>query len=117
VVQAFPSAQAAAPLAVSKQRVESPVLKQIANLSQTIALDTVRDNYLLRPKILGFLATPRAISLPLSSIDDWIYAQVFLAPREDPWYGLAPADIYAAIDGNGEVQPQSQEEATRKARD
>jgi hypothetical protein len=32
-----------------------------------------------------------------------VYAELFLSPLNDPWLGLAPADVYAALDHNGLV--------------
>ena len=37
----------------------------------------------------------------LAQLNDWVYAQIFLTPNQDPWLGLAPPDVFAAIDGNG----------------
>lgn len=42
--------------------------------------------------------------LSLHQINDWVYAQVFLTPKDDPWLGLAPPNVFAALDGNGESQ-------------
>jgi hypothetical protein len=97
----FPVALLASRLAMTKVAVENPMLRAFSNLSQSIVLDTVRNNYMLRTKILFFLAGP-ARSLTLSQINDWVYARVFLTPRQDPWLGLAPQDVFTAIDANGE---------------
>lgn len=98
----FPSAETAAPLAISKRAVESPMLRALRNLQTTVALDTVRDNYLLRTKILAYLQSAPAQSLSLTQINNWIYANVFLTPKDDPWLGLAPEDVLSGIDQNGE---------------
>ncbi|HEY6304878.1 MAG TPA: hypothetical protein VI488_00290 [Candidatus Angelobacter sp.] len=106
--QVFPSAQAAAPLAASKALVEVPKLRSLASsprvlsLSRTVALDTVHNNYMRRTKILAFIAGPAAQKrLSLAAINNWVYSQVFLTPAEDPWLGLAPADVFSAIEGDG----------------
>jgi hypothetical protein len=99
----FPAAETAAPLAISKMFVESPMLKALRNLQGTVALDTVRNNYLLRPKILAFLESPEARGDSLDQVNDWVYAQIFLTPKDDPWLGLAPQDTYSGIADNGEV--------------
>ena len=96
----FPSAAKAAPLAVSKGMVETPMMREMRNLAENVALDTVRNNYMLRTKILVFLADRS--SMPLARFNDWVYTAVFLTPGEDPWLGLAPPDVFSAIDANGE---------------
>jgi hypothetical protein len=100
VIQIYPSAPAAAPIAVSKAMVETPMMRAFQNLWGTVRLDTVQNNYMRRTKILAFLVESRSASL--SQINDWVYARIFLTPRQDPWLGLAPSDVYSAIDNNGE---------------
>jgi hypothetical protein len=106
----FPSAEAAAPLAVGKRMVEAPMLKSFAvsprvlTLRRTISMDTVENNYMRRTRILAFIAGPAAErTLSLAAINDWVYSQVFLTPADDPWLGLAAADVFSAIDGDGQV--------------
>jgi hypothetical protein len=106
----FPRAQVAAPVAVAKRAVEAPMLRsfdnsrRIVSLSRSIALDTVENNYMRRTRILAFIAGPAAESgLSLAAINEWVYSQVFLTPSDDPWLGLAPADVFSAIDGDGRV--------------
>ena len=82
----------------------SPAPLELTNLTLTASLDTVRNNYMLRTRILGYLANPPNQSLSLRQINDWVYAQVFLTPLPDPWLGLAPPDVFAAIDRNGETR-------------
>ncbi|HLJ26362.1 MAG TPA: hypothetical protein VKY85_06615 [Candidatus Angelobacter sp.] len=98
----FPQAGLIAQLTMSKSAVESPMLRAMRNLANTVAVDTVRNNYMLRTKILAFLAGPGARSISLAQLNDWVYGQVFLTPREDPWLGLAPQGVFSAIDRNGE---------------
>jgi hypothetical protein len=100
----FPDAGTAARIAVAKSMAETPMMRAFRNLQNTVSLDTVRNNYLLRTKILAFLNDPYGKSLSLRDINDWAYAEVFLTPNEDPWLGLAPNDVFAAIDKNGQSQ-------------
>ena len=37
----------------------------------------------------------------LDSLDDRVYAELFLTPGDDPWLGLLPADTYTGLDDNG----------------
>jgi hypothetical protein len=101
----FPTAMQAAPVAVSKTAVEMPALKELRNLQDSVTLDTVRDNYMLRPQILAFVEGAQAHGFTLDQINNWVYAQVFLTPANDPWLGLAPHDVFSGIAQNGEQAP------------
>jgi len=102
MVRKFPSAQAAAPIAVSKQAAETPMLRRLANLNRTVSLDTVQNNYMRRTKILAFIAgQAKESKLSLTAINNWVYSQVFLTPADDPWLGLAPPDVFSAIEADG----------------
>ena len=108
--QSSPSAQVAAPLALAKRLVEAPMLRsfdnspRIVSLRRMISLDTVENNYMRRTRILAFIAGPAAeSSLSLAAINEWVYSQVFLTPSDDPWLGLAPPDVFSAIDCDGQV--------------
>lgn len=97
----FPTAMAAAPIAATKSMGESPMLREFRNVENSVALDTVRNNYMLRLRIIGFM---NRREWPLAQINAWIYSQIFLTPGDDPWLGLAPPDVFSAIDANGESQ-------------
>jgi hypothetical protein len=108
--QSLPSARTAAPVTLSKRLVEAPMLRSFENstrvvsLRKAISLDTVENNYMRRTKILAFIAGPAARSgLSLAAINEWVYSQVFLTPSQDPWLGLAPADVFSAIDDDGRI--------------
>ena len=101
-----PSAATAAPLAVSKSFVETPLVRSIRIFDGNIALDSVRNNYLFRTQILQYLATAPARALSLTQVNNWVYTTIFLTPPSDPWFGLAPADAYAAIDHDGKTEPK-----------
>lgn len=104
MVRKFPTAPVAAPLAVTKSMAETPMLREMRNLSGNISLDTVRNNYMLRSKILERLTSAAGRKWTLSQVNNWVYAQIFLTPKADPWLGLAPPDVFSAINGNGEVR-------------
>jgi hypothetical protein len=99
---AFPDATLAATRATSKSAVEMPMLRAFTTFNKSASLDTVKNNYMLRVKILAFLAASSTERWSLDRINDWVYAQVFLTPRQDPWLGLASQNVFTAIDGNGE---------------
>jgi hypothetical protein len=99
---AFPDATLAATRATSKSAVEMPMLRAFTTFNKSVSLDTVKNNYMRRAKILAFLAASSTERWSLDRINDWVYAKVFLTPRQDPWLGLASQNVFTAIDGNGE---------------
>jgi hypothetical protein len=87
----FPPARVAAPIAVSKSRVELPIFAALNHMTSTVALDTVRNEYLLRAVIHEWFANNDPSTRELARLNDRIYSELFLTPANDPWLGLAPA--------------------------
>jgi len=78
-----------------------PLLSQtVKNLEQYLALDTVRNEYMLRTKLHSWFVTGMA-SPNLENLNEQVYAQLFLTPRSDPWLGLYSPDVYTALDNEG----------------
>jgi hypothetical protein len=66
-----------------------------------MALDTVRNEYLLHGQIYQWLLTSNN---DFASLNQRVYSEMFLTPASDPWLGLNPADSFAAIEQNGRVR-------------
>jgi hypothetical protein len=82
----YPTAAQAAPMAMSKMVMESPLLKSMREFENTMALDTVRNEYVLHHQILSWFQHQ-----PLQSLDELnerIYSELFLTPSSDPNLGL-----------------------------
>ncbi len=82
---------------------EGQFSKLISNLEGFIALDTVRNQYLLRTKLHAWFVTGEGNDL--DRLNEKVYAQIFLTPDSDPWLGLYSPDTYTAIDGGGIIKP------------
>ncbi len=105
IAQQNPTVGQAAAVAITKTVVESPLNRLFRNLQASIALDTVRNEYLLHRQIHEWLATECKRSNPdLDAFNERVYAQLFLTPSSDPWLGLLPADTYSALEHNGVVR-------------
>jgi hypothetical protein len=65
-----------------------------------IALDTVRNEYLMRAKLYAWLIEDRGRS-DLETFNKKVYSELFLTPASDPWLGLFTADTYMALEGGG----------------
>lgn len=104
----FPNAALAARAAVSKSRVEDPVLRLVRSFEDSMSLDTVRNEYLLHRRVHEMLAASPSGSMDFDRLNEWVYAELFLTPSSDPWLGLAPRDVYSALDHDGRVEPKVQ---------
>jgi hypothetical protein len=102
VTASHPTAAQAAALAMSKTRVESPLVRLVANLQRTIAGDTVRNEYALHRRAHEWFASAEVGDDP-NALTDRVYAELFLTPNTDPWLGLAPADVFTAIGEGADV--------------
>jgi hypothetical protein len=72
----------------------------VSNFETAIALDTVRNEYMLHRQIHQWFVQGNQTS-NLDVLNEKVYAELFLTPSSDPWLGLAPDDVYSAIDHDG----------------
>jgi hypothetical protein len=72
----------------------------IRKFEEMVALDTVRNEYMLHPKLYMLLAN-ESLRENLDNFNDHVYATLFLTPKSDPWLGLVSPDVYTAIDKGG----------------
>lgn len=69
-----------------------------------IALDTVRNEYLLHSTLYTWLMSDPARG-DVEKLNEKVYASLFLTPNSDPWLGLFSTDVYTALDNGGVVKP------------
>jgi hypothetical protein len=71
-----------------------------------IALDTVRNEYFIRPKLHAWLSMALVASgkQSLDALNERVYAELFQTPSSDPWLGLFSADVYTALENGGVVK-------------
>jgi hypothetical protein len=100
-----PLAAVASRLAVTKRRAEDPILALVRTLQESIALDTVRNEYKLHRQVHQWLAES-AYRPAVEELNDRVYAELFLTPSKDPWLGLAPATVYTALPNGGVASSQ-----------
>lgn len=74
--------------------------RTLQNLEQYLALDSVRNEYMMHTKLHGWFATGRANG-DVENLNERVYAELFLTPRSDPWLGLYSPDVYTALDNGG----------------
>jgi hypothetical protein len=95
-----PTAVTAAKTAVTKSIVESPLLRLVRSLQNSIALDTVKNEYQLHRKLHQWFVERRAAD-DLAQLNEAVYSELFLTPSSDPWLGLMPSDSFAALEEGG----------------
>jgi hypothetical protein len=95
-----PTAAVAGRLAITKRLVESPLVKLFRNLEQSVAVDSVRNEYELHRKLHRWFVEGTAPA-NVDELNERVYAELFLTPKSDPWLGLLPGDAYAALPNNG----------------
>lgn len=99
-----PAAAHAGRRAMTKARVEDPIIRVVRSLESSIAIDTVRNEYQLHRQIHNWLAN--APEKNVFSFNEKVYAQLFLTPSSDPWLGLAPVDGYTGLPNGGVAQAE-----------
>ncbi len=95
-----PMAAAAGRIAITKRVVEDPMLRLVCTLQETIALDTVRNEFQLHRRIHQWLSQA-SYKPDVETLNERVYAELFLTPSSDPWLGLAPAEVYTALPNGG----------------
>jgi len=69
----------------------------------SVALDTVRNEYRMRTRLLAWLMN-NSLRSDVDKFNDKVYAELFFTPKTDPWLGLLMPDAYTAIDNSGVVK-------------
>jgi hypothetical protein len=67
-----------------------------------VALDTVRNEYKLHTMLYAWLVSDRGRS-NVDTMNEKVYAELFLTPKSDPWLGLLPLDTYTGLENAGVV--------------
>ena len=77
--------------------------KLVKKFQLNIALDTVRNEYVMHSKLHAWLiADP--LRNNLGAFNEKVYAQLFLTPRSDRWLGLFSEETYTALEDGGVIR-------------
>lgn len=88
-----------------KRENSDPILRIVSEFEKAIAVDTVRNEYLLHSKLHSWFAEGTAPE-DLEELNEMVYEKLFLTPRQDPWIGLVPPDVYTGLTNGGVVSPK-----------
>ena len=83
---------------------DEEMARLLRKFQELIALDTVRNEYMLHSKLYGWLMRDPARH-NVDKLNEKVYASLFLTPHSDPWLGLFSTDVYTALDSGGIVKP------------
>ena len=97
-----PTAAQAMRMAVSKSVIEDPILQMIRRFRADLALDTVRNEYLLHSRLHQWFVKGEHTT-DVDVLNTQVYAQVFLTPSSDPWIGLVKPSEYTALVKSGVI--------------
>jgi hypothetical protein len=79
---------------------EKTLARLLESLQMNIAMDTVRNQYLMHTKLYAWLIADPTRS-DLDALNNKVYAELFLTPASDPWLGLFSSETYVALEGSG----------------
>ena len=70
---------------------------------ELIALDTVRNEYLMHTKLYEWLVND-PVQDDVEKLNEKVYETLFLTPGSDPWLGLFSPEVYTALDNGGVIR-------------
>ena len=79
---------------------EEQLDRTIASFEAAMALDGIRNEYLLHSRLHQWFIDGAGTS-DVAGLNERVYAELFLTPSSDPWLGLLGPESFSAIDGNG----------------
>ncbi len=92
----------AAIVLIRSKRPSGSLANLLSLLQQAIAQDTVRNEYTLHQQVHAWF-TSGTPPTEFESLNQRVYAELFLTPRSDPWLGLAPTNVWSDDWNSGKV--------------
>jgi hypothetical protein len=80
-----------------------PLARLIQNFERAMALDTMRNEYLIHSTLRAWLLSNRRM-LDTEAFNERVYAELFLTPRYDPWLGLVQPNTYTGLTNDGIIK-------------
>lgn len=82
---------------------ESELNHLVARFQEAVALDTVRNEYLMHTKLYTWLMND-PVRDDVEKLNEKVYESLFLTPDSDPWLGLFSREVYTALDNGGVIR-------------
>ena len=83
---------------------ESELKRLVTRFQGLVALDTVRNEYLMHTRLYTWLRKDLARD-DVEKLNKKVYDSLFMTPQSDPWLGLYSSDLYTALENGGVVKP------------
>lgn len=77
--------------------------RALPNFERAIALDTVRNEYVFRTQLHEWFVQGASTN-DVDTLNERVYAELFLTPSSDPWLGLFSPDTFTGIENEGVIQ-------------
>jgi hypothetical protein len=97
IEQRLPAAWKANDQAPTKAILESPVLRAVRDIGETVGRDSIENELYNRGRVHTWFTQREVVDEPVA-LDYRVYSELFLSPLDDPWYGLMPSDEMRALD-------------------
>ncbi len=94
-----PAALDTEPGTASTSPSEETLTAMVRSFQSAMAIDTIRNEYDLHSHLHEWLATES--NRNLDSLNERVYAELFLTPRTDPWLGMVVPDTYTGLQKGG----------------
>lgn len=88
---------------ITRKSATVDVTNALKKFEELMALDTVRNEYMLRVQVYDWLLNDFGVN-DLTTLNERVYTELFLTPSSDPWLGLFPENRVTGIDNNGVVE-------------
>lgn len=85
------------PMLKALSEAESALAKMAGNFEETLAMDTLRNEYQFHSQVHHWFAKGEVKDF--DGLNERVYREVFLTPRSDKWLGLADEGSFTGIDG------------------
>ncbi|HYI11622.1 MAG TPA: hypothetical protein VEK57_21370 [Thermoanaerobaculia bacterium] len=93
--QSIDSVQFSEPSLALMRRKQELTPELLHNLRRSVAADTLFNEYELHRRLHVWYAYGEVMTL--EKLNDRVYAELFLTPTGDPWMGLQPNSVFAAL--------------------
>lgn len=80
-----------------------PLASLVQNFERAIALDTMRNEYLIHSTLRAWLLSNRSM-MDTEAFNERVYAELFLTPGYDPWLGLVQPNTYTGLTNDGIIK-------------
>lgn len=103
-----PSAWESGQIARTKAVMENPMERAVRGVESTVLQDSLQNELHLHARIHGWFAHGEVSGdIAVATLNERVYRELFKAPLDDPWYGLAVPEQWRELDGTIATAPRA----------